>query len=159
MPTVTLPRITAYITGTLPSFGTIVTNLATNEIKTDNWVSRLNANDRKVHFFGDDTWIKLLPGQFSKANGVTSFFVNDYTEVDNNVTRYLIEELSAVNWDALILHYLGLDHVGHSLGGTSPKIRDKLLEMDNIIEKIHRELSKVLSISLMKIKFNISDNR
>jgi len=36
--------------------------------------------------------------------------------VDNNVTRHLDWELVSKDWDVLILHYLGLDHVGH-LGG------------------------------------------
>lgn len=141
MPTVTLPRITSYITGTLPSFGTILTNLATDEIKIDNWISRLAGVGKRIHFFGDDTWIRLLPGKFEKFEGVTSFFVNDYTEVDRNVTRHLDSEFQNFP-DVLILHYLGLDHIGHSLGGNSPKIPEKLKEMDAIIRKIHRFLRK-----------------
>ncbi|EFO86364.1 hypothetical protein CRE_01547 [Caenorhabditis remanei] len=141
MPTVTLPRITAYITGTLPSFGTILTNLATDEIKIDNWISRIHALKKRIHFFGDDTWIRLLPGKFKKYDGVTSFYVNDYTEVDQNVTRHLRKEFSGFRkWDVLILHYLGLDHIGHSLGGNSPKIPEKLKEMDEVIVRIHEFL-------------------
>ncbi|EGT53335.1 hypothetical protein CAEBREN_28424 [Caenorhabditis brenneri] len=146
MPTVTLPRITAYITGTLPSFGTILTNFATDEIKIDNWVSRLEGRGKRVHFFGDDTWIRLLPGKFEKSEGVTSFFVNDYTEVDRNVTRHLDSEFQNFP-DALILHYLGLDHIGHSLGGNSPQIPKKLREMDGIIRKIYNFLAKSSSES------------
>uniref|UniRef100_A0A1I7TA58 GPI ethanolamine phosphate transferase 2 n=1 Tax=Caenorhabditis tropicalis TaxID=1561998 RepID=A0A1I7TA58_9PELO len=136
MPTVTLPRITAYITGTLPSFGTILTNLATDEIKIDNWISPLSAAGKRIHFFGDDTWIRLLPEKFEKSEGVTSFFVNDYTEVDDNVTRNLHVEFQNFP-DVLILHYLGLDHIGHSLGGVSPRIPEKLVEMDGILKRIH----------------------
>ncbi|CAO4364474.1 unnamed protein product [Caenorhabditis nigoni] len=152
MPTVTLPRITAYITGTLPSFGTILTNLATDEIKIDNWISRLKGVGKRIHFFGDDTWIRLLPGKFEKSEGVTSFFVNDYTEVDRNVTRNLDVELletSESPWDVLILHYLGLDHIGHSLGGNSPKIPDKLKEMDEIIKRIFEFLNSQNSESYL----------
>ena len=36
--------------------------------------------------------------------------------MDNNVTRHLDSELVRKDWDVLILHYLGLDHIGH-LGG------------------------------------------
>jgi ethanolamine phosphate transferase 2 subunit G len=36
--------------------------------------------------------------------------------VDYNVTRHLDNELERKDWDVLILHYLGLDHIGH-LGG------------------------------------------
>lgn len=40
----------------------------------------------------------------------------------------------------LILHYLGLDHIGHLSGPNSPLIGPKLSEMDNIISKIHKSL-------------------
>jgi predicted AlkP superfamily pyrophosphatase or phosphodiesterase len=37
--------------------------------------------------------------------------------VDENVTRHLDEELERDDWDVMILHYLGLDHIGHLEGG------------------------------------------
>ena len=46
-----------------------------------------NANKTMVHY-GDDTWDKLFPGFFAREDGTVSFFVADYTEVDNNVTRH-----------------------------------------------------------------------
>jgi ethanolaminephosphotransferase len=36
--------------------------------------------------------------------------------VDNNVTRHVPEELGNNDWNAMILHYLGLDHIGHKAG-------------------------------------------
>jgi ethanolaminephosphotransferase len=42
--------------------------------------------------------------------------VQDFTEVDNNVTRHIPEELLNSDWNAMILHYLGLDHIGHKAG-------------------------------------------
>ena len=59
-------------------------------------------------------------------SGTTSFFVNDYTIVDDNVTRHLAAELATPDWDALILHYLGLDHIGHTAGPRSPLVKPKL---------------------------------
>jgi ethanolamine phosphate transferase 2 subunit G len=47
--------------------------------------------------------------------------IKDYTEVDNNVTRHLATEMSSEEWDVLILHYLGLDHIGHLEGPYSQK--------------------------------------
>ena len=32
-------------------------------------------------FFGDNTWLKLFPNSFTRYDGTSSFFVNDYTEV------------------------------------------------------------------------------
>lgn len=51
-------------------------------------------------------------------------------EVDNNVTRHIETELINEDWDALILHYLGLDHVGHKAGpqrlGKTSQTRSKM---------------------------------
>lgn len=40
------------------------------------------------------------------------------------------------DWDIMILHYLGLDHIGHMGGPRSTLMPMKLLEMDNIIQRI-----------------------
>jgi len=46
------------------------------------------------------------------------------------------------DWNFLIVHYLGLDHIGHASGAFNPLIKDKLSEMDKIIEKISSKLTK-----------------
>lgn len=51
----------------------------------------------------------------NRSTGVHSFYVMDYTEVDNNITKHLNNEFSLSglkSWDIMILHYLGLDHIG-----------------------------------------------
>lgn len=40
----------------------------------------------------------------------------DFTEVDNNVTRHVPDELRNSDWNAMVMHYLGLDHIGHKAG-------------------------------------------
>lgn len=42
----------------------------------------------------------------------------------------------------MILHYLGLDHIGHVEGPYSPKIPIKLREMDAVIKEIHSQMIK-----------------
>lgn len=64
------------------------------------------------------------------------------------MTRHLDSTLKRDDWDILILHYLGLDHIGHISGPHSSLIQPKLLEMDDILKKIHSALiSKVISCS------------
>jgi len=36
--------------------------------------------------------------------------------VDDNVTRHVPEELLNSDWNGMVLHYLGLDHIGHKAG-------------------------------------------
>ncbi|KAF9996163.1 major facilitator super transporter protein [Entomortierella chlamydospora] len=159
-PTVTLPRLKALTTGTVPGFLDAILNIAESDQSStlanqDNWIAqfamspskRLNANrtgdtveKRKIGFFGDDTWIKLFPGLFSRTDGTSSFFAMDTVEVDNNVTRHVEPELARDDWDGLIFHYLGLDHVGHSGGPKSALMRPKQAEMDSVAETIYKAL-------------------
>lgn len=46
----------------------------------------------------------------------TDRMCQDFTEVDNNVTRHVPIELLNDDWSGMILHYLGLDHIGHKTG-------------------------------------------
>lgn len=40
----------------------------------------------------------------------------DFYEVDDNVTRNIPWELRQDDWNGMVLHYLGLDHIGHKSG-------------------------------------------
>ncbi|XP_014661617.1 PREDICTED: GPI ethanolamine phosphate transferase 2-like [Priapulus caudatus] len=141
-PTVTMPRIKALTTGSIPGFMDIVFNMNSAALVEDNIVAQLRASGRGVVFHGDDTWLKLFPGEFVRSDGTTSFFVTDYTVVDTNVTRHLSEELAADDWDVLILHYLGLDHIGHLQGPASELVGPKLREMDAVVAMIDEGLTK-----------------
>lgn len=124
----------------VPSFIDVILNFGTTEVRHDSIIHRaFNAND-KILFYGDDTWIKLFPNKFVRQDGTTSFFVKDYTEVDDNITRHLDKDLPINDWDILILHYLGLDHIGHLHGPRSNLIGPKLEEMDHIIKYMHQQL-------------------
>uniref|UniRef100_A0A8P0SY65 Phosphatidylinositol glycan anchor biosynthesis class G n=2 Tax=Canis lupus familiaris TaxID=9615 RepID=A0A8P0SY65_CANLF len=140
LPTVTMPRIKALMTGSLPGFIDVVRNLNSPELLEDNVITQAKAAGKRIIFYGDETWVKLFPKHFVEYDGTTSFFVSDYTEVDDNVTRHLDKVLKRGDWDMLILHYLGLDHIGHVSGPSSPLIGHKLREMDSILMKIHTSL-------------------
>ncbi|VVC29976.1 Hypothetical protein CINCED_3A001194 [Cinara cedri] len=153
-PTVTMPRIKALTTGTVPNFIDLVLNLDSSAVQQDSIIYQACAANKRVIFYGDDTWLKLFPNSFIRFDGTTSFYISDYTEVDNNVTRHLEHELKpTADWDIMILHYLGLDHIGHISGPRSPLMPNKLSEMDNIIRRLvnyldseDSELSSVLIV-------------
>ncbi|OPJ61963.1 GPI ethanolamine phosphate transferase 2 [Patagioenas fasciata monilis] len=139
-PTVTMPRIKALMTGSIPGFIDVIMNLNSPALLDDNLIWQAKTSGKRIIFYGDDTWVKLFPKYFVEYDGTTSFFVSDFTEVDNNVTRHLDRVLKREDWDLLILHYLGLDHIGHMTGPNSPLVGPKLNEMDNILKKIHTSL-------------------
>ncbi|XP_035748275.1 GPI ethanolamine phosphate transferase 2 isoform X1 [Egretta garzetta] len=139
-PTVTMPRIKALMTGSIPGFIDVIVNLNSPALLDDNLIWQAKTAGKRIIFYGDDTWVKLFPKHFVEYDGTTSFFVSDFTEVDDNVTRHLDRVLKREDWDLLILHYLGLDHIGHMTGPNSPLVGPKLREMDNVLKKIHISL-------------------
>ncbi|CAF3340115.1 unnamed protein product [Rotaria socialis] len=145
-PTVTLPRLKALLTGTIPSFWDIIFNYNSSKLELDNLLFQYKRKypENKIIFYGDDTWIKLFPNDiFYRSKGLQSFFVTDFKEIDLNVTDGLYEELNRMNdWNLLIVHYLGLDHIGHAYGAFNSFIQDKLIEYDQIIENILLKMTK-----------------
>ncbi|KAJ4302932.1 major facilitator super transporter protein [Kalmusia sp. IMI 367209] len=142
-PTITMPKVKAITTGSIPSFLDVILNFAESDTTStlatqDTWLAQLKAKENgRLVMYGDDTWLKLFPDFFERADGTSSFFVSDFTEVDNNVTRHVPEELLNSDWNAMIMHYLGLDHIGHKAGPKSPNMIPKQKEMDDIVKDIY----------------------
>lgn len=83
--------------------------------------------------------------------------VQDFSEVDNNVTRHIPTELRRQDWNTMVLHFLGLDHIGHKAGPEryvphprsfipdglkdwSPNMMPKQIEMDGIVRRIYEAI-------------------
>ncbi|KAH8373021.1 hypothetical protein KR009_010522 [Drosophila setifemur] len=147
IPTVTLPRLKTITTGTLSNFIDIVLNIGHTEQLQDSLLHRLKEKKRVVSFAGDHTWLNIFPSELTRhvANN-DSFFVNDFYEGDKSVTNVLETELERSDWSMLILHYLGLDHIGHVEGNASPRVLLKLQEMDKNVQKIleHKSIPNYL---------------
>ncbi|KAJ5545350.1 Alkaline phosphatase-like alpha/beta/alpha [Penicillium sp. DV-2018c] len=146
-PTVTMPRLKAITTGSVPSFLDVILNIAESDTTStlayqDTWLAQIKATGGRLAMYGDDTWLKLFPGMFDRADGTTSFFVSDFTEVDHNVTRHIPNELAQDDWSALIMHYLGLDHIGHKAGPKSPFMIPKQREMDSVVTDIYTAMQQ-----------------
>mgnify|MGYP005994269779 CR=1 FL=1 len=77
-PTVTLPRIKALLSGSLPSFWDFVDNFNSPALQQDSLLHQFRQYDWNVCFYGDDTWLRLFPPEdkfFLRYEGTTSFFV------------------------------------------------------------------------------------
>lgn len=80
-PTVTLPRIKSLTTGRVPQFSDILFNLGSAGVVKDSFLHQAVEKGKKITFYGDDTWLRIYPELFARSEGVSSFFVNDFTEV------------------------------------------------------------------------------
>ena len=86
-------------------------------------------------------------------SGVTS--VVYCCKVDDNVTRHIPSELSKDDWSMMILHYLGLDHIGHLIGPSSSLLPPKLTEMDEIVHTIQSALKQKVRGRVCAVRQNI----
>lgn len=59
----------------------MVFNIDAEFLQEDNLISQMKFANKKIIFYGDDTWMRLFPEHFERTDGTTSFFVTDYTEV------------------------------------------------------------------------------
>ncbi|KAH7140582.1 alkaline-phosphatase-like protein [Dactylonectria macrodidyma] len=146
-PTVTMPRIKSMTTGSIPSFVDLILNFDESDTSStlaaqDTWLAQIKAKGMgKLLMYGDDTWLKLFPNTFDRQDGTNSFFVADFTEVDHNVTRNIAGELENHDWALMVLHYLGLDHIGHKAGPRSSNMVPKQQEMDGIVQVLFESMA------------------
>lgn len=77
-----MPRVKAITTGSIPSFLDVILNFAESDTTStlayqDTWLAQLKAKEGgKLVMYGDDTWLKLFPETFERADGTSSFFVS-----------------------------------------------------------------------------------
>ncbi|XP_063702102.1 GPI ethanolamine phosphate transferase 2 [Culicoides brevitarsis] len=154
-PTVTMPKIKTIVSGSVPSFIDVVLNLNNGQAMTsDNLLHQMKKNNKSIVFYGDNVWTKMFPAKnffTRKGENVDSFFVNDFYGGDNNISLAIHKELNTSDWDLMILHYLGLDHIGHVLGALNPTIDAKLREMDGIVNEIYENFIKDYSENVIFI--------
>lgn len=139
-PTMTMQRLKGLTTGSLPTFMDIKDNMASSEIVEDNLLRQMRDQHRGIVFMGDDTWDALYGGAFTRKYAFDSFNVKDLDTVDNGVKRHLFPELERDDWDLLIAHFLGVDHVGHTHGPSSVFMTQKLDEMNGVLTDMLRAL-------------------
>lgn len=99
-----MPRIKALTTGSVPSFVDMILNFAESDTSSslgtqDTWLAQLRARGGRLVFYGDDTWLKLFPGDFFvRVDGTSSFFVSvsrtPLLGVVLVVVKYIAEYLS-----------------------------------------------------------------
>ncbi|ETV70279.1 hypothetical protein H257_14185 [Aphanomyces astaci] len=147
VPTVTMPRLKALTTGKQPAFIDVLRNFNSKALDDDNIMRTLHQAGYRMVLYGDETWLDLFPHLFHRHDATSGFFTTDTIFVDSNVTRHLHEELDPTmahsnsrDWDVLVLHYLGVDHVGHMDGPHSSSMRHKLGEMDAVVRSIHNAI-------------------
>ena len=153
-PTVTMQRLKALTTGGLPTFADISGNMGGATVEEDTWIQQLKSTPyqrrnltraSKTAFVGDDTWLDLFPTQLDEAYPYPSFNTRDLDTVDDGCLHHipdLLQQLRQTTGDTndntkdeevMIVHFLGVDHVGHTYGPHNQHMDAKLKQMDNAL--------------------------
>ncbi|CAN0164825.1 unnamed protein product, partial [Ectocarpus sp. 13 AM-2016] len=157
--TPTRQRLKGLTTGGLPTFIDFRDNFHSAQIAEDNWVAQVreraarrrgasggvnaassggggSGGGGELVFMGDDTWTSLYPTYFSRSYPFPSFNTRDLHTVDDGVLSHLSTELGKRDWDVLVAHFLGVDHVGHTFGPASQAMEDKLDQMNSALRHV-----------------------
>ncbi|KAG8706929.1 mannose-ethanolamine phosphotransferase gpi13 [Ceratobasidium sp. 395] len=137
-PTATLQRIKGITTGSLPTFVDIGSNFGGSAILEDSLVLQMQRAGMRTAFMGDDTWETVFPNAFNQSYPFDSFNVEDLHTVDRGVIHHIFPLLQSggKDWDVIIGHFLGVDHVGHRLGPSHPTMKTKLEEMNQVLTRV-----------------------
>lgn len=141
-PTTTLQRLKGLTTGSLPTFIDAGSNFDGDSIDEDNWLLQLHRNNKTIAFMGDDTWYALFDKYIEPSLNFPypSLNVWDLHTVDDGVIEHLYPLLNESNWNLLVGHFLGVDHVGHRYGPNHYTMKQKLNQMNDVIEHVVESL-------------------
>lgn len=133
-PTTTLQRLKGLTTGSLPTFIDAGSNFDGTVIEEDNFLKQLHLANKTVKFAGDDTWMALFhPFLSNDSFPLESLNVWDLDTVDNGVMDYFHDHLQQdKEWDVMIGHMLGIDHVGHKYGPDHFTMMEKQIQVDHL---------------------------
>ncbi|EGW33205.1 uncharacterized protein SPAPADRAFT_150970 [Spathaspora passalidarum NRRL Y-27907] len=140
-PTTTLQRLKGLTTGSLPTFIDAGSNFNGDHIDEDNWLLQLRRANKTIAFMGDDTWTALFDDYIDPQMNFPydSLNVWDLHTVDNGVIEHLyplIQKENSTQWDLLVGHFLGVDHVGHRYGPRHFSMKEKLNQMNEVLEHV-----------------------
>ncbi|CCK72361.1 mannose-ethanolamine phosphotransferase GPI13 KNAG_0J02820 [Huiozyma naganishii CBS 8797] len=140
-PTTTLQRLKGLTTGSLPTFIDAGSNFNGDTIEEDNLIKQLYLHDKNVLFVGDDTWDALFnPFLSNNSAPFESLNVWDLDTVDNGVISFFNDHIHSKEWDVLVGHMLGVDHVGHKYGPDHFTMKEKQTQVNEFIHYVMQSL-------------------
>ena len=107
---------------------------------------------RRLVFLGDDTWMNLFPTSFNVSHPFPSFNVKDLHTVDDGVLQHLLPAVvneTLGQWDIMVAHFLGVDHVGHRFGPDHVAMKWKLRQMDDVIAALHAQIENDTLVAVL----------
>ncbi|KAK6590162.1 hypothetical protein RS030_172614 [Cryptosporidium xiaoi] len=139
-PTITTFRVKALMTGKNPGFLELYHSLNPQKSKeTSNILLELKMKNGTSTIIGDDTWSHIFGDFITNDHKHNSYNVFDFDSLDNyvyNKSRVYLDLKKNIStkygdWKLLVMHSIGLDHIGHVMGCNNDLFANKLSEFDN----------------------------
>ncbi|KAL0215111.1 hypothetical protein P9112_007295 [Eukaryota sp. TZLM1-RC] len=140
-PTITVTAITTMMTGRPAALFDVSKMFTSTRITDDNLIDAAFRSNKNLHVVGDDVWGDLFPQVLNNSSLLPSFDINDFNSIDNLVYSEF-SQLQLQEFDLIIGHLLGVDHIGHTKGQNSQEMIDKLMEIDQFIVDFYDKLPK-----------------
>ena len=135
-PTWTVQRVRCLVTGSIPPFIQIAQSLGASAAVEDSILSRLSQANKKSYAVGDPLWTELFPDYLVDKYQSHSFDLKDMNS-DQETADVILSLVQENDFDLLIGHRLGVDHIGHTyLNNLDPRIGEQLSANDELAANI-----------------------
>jgi len=135
-PTWTVQRIRCLATGNIPPFIQLAQSLGASAAIDDSIFKQVKNADGKSYAMGDPLWKETFADDVIDKFKSNSFDLKDM-DSDKTVSDNMLSVIQQNDFDLLVGHRLGVDHIGHSYGtNLDPRIGEQLTLNDDLAAEI-----------------------
>lgn len=151
-PTFTAFRVRSLMSGENPGLMNIIKAITPDNKENSPTILRNMYNqNKKCVIIGDETWDLLYRRLIHHNYRYGSLDIRNFHDLDNYVLESSNKFLNSANkdyhkyndWSLMIMHFIGVDHVGHYLGVHNHFMKEKLSQMD---KEARRSIQMLLKI-------------
>ncbi|KAH8582021.1 phosphatidylinositol glycan class O, partial [Cryptosporidium sp. chipmunk genotype I] len=151
-PTLTTFRVKSLMSGENPGLLELISALRPkNNTESSTILKNLYLQNKKSAVIGDDTWSLLYDQLIHYNYKYESLDIRDFDNLDEFVKEKSNMFLNHTNpyykkyndWKFMVMHFIGVDHIGHYIGIDNHNMSNKLSEMDQSAAKTLQMLLKI----------------
>jgi len=148
-PTWTPLRVRCIGTGNIPPYMQLMQSLRAPRAIEDSIFKELKKAGKKGYATGDPVWQEIFEGDIIDEYRSESFDLRD-ADSDKMVSNTILNAIERNNFDLLVGHRLGVDHMGHWYNSDlEPRIGDHLTLNDDLVAQIINSMDNSTVLLIM----------